>query len=140
HRMWWERRKIINKNSIYQILMRRKNKFALARKHLLDATLTAFVFVLNAEKLPILETEKAVGLLQKYQIPSDYLIINKMYPPYAIDPFLVKRKEQEQKYVDLIEHTFPLHTKKYIPFLAEDITGIDSLQVISQYMYTEKGF
>lgn len=61
HRMWLGENEDQEKDPIFEILTRRKNKFARAREVLLNPEQTAFIFVLNPEKLPILETEKAQG-------------------------------------------------------------------------------
>jgi arsenite-transporting ATPase len=136
HRMWLGENEEPDKDPIYEILMKRKNKFARAREVLLNDDLTAFVFVLNPEKLPILETEKAVQTLEKYGVPTEYLIVNRVLPEEVQDPFLVKRKEQERKYIKNIESIFSNHKKVYIPMLEEDIQGIESLERIQASLFS----
>jgi arsenite-transporting ATPase len=136
HRMWVGEEEDENKDPIYEILMKRKNKFAKARDILLDEKVTAFVFVLNAEKLPIMETDKAVKILHKYGVPTDWLVVNRVLPEEVYDPFLVKRKEQEKKYIRQIEETFPNHIKMYVPMLEEDIQGIESLEEIKAHLFS----
>lgn len=135
HRMWIGEEEDPSKDPIYEILMKRKNKFARAREILLDLELTAFVFVLNPEKLPILETQKAVQILGKYGIPTNFLIVNRVLPKEVNDPFLVKRKEQERKYIGTIERSFPKHKKIYVPMLEEDIQGVESLEKIKEALF-----
>jgi arsenite-transporting ATPase len=137
HRMWMGEEEDPDKDPIYEILMKRKNKFVKAREILLDAKITAFVFVLNPEKLPILETEKAVQTLEKYGVPTEYLVVNRVLPEEVQDPFLVKRKEQERKYMKTIEEFFPKHEKVYVPMLEEDIHGIESLHIVKNYLFPE---
>src|SRR5699024_5876277 len=48
---------------IYDALRKRQRRFREAREILLDGNRTGFVFVLNPERLPILETKKAIQLL-----------------------------------------------------------------------------
>ena len=64
----------IKEDPILGTLTARKEKFALARDFLTDASLTGFFFVLNAEKLSILETARAVDLLVKHGKLFPYLI------------------------------------------------------------------
>jgi arsenite-transporting ATPase len=135
HRMWIGEEEDPGKDPIYEILMKRKNKFAKAREVLLNSEVTAFVFVLNPEKLPILETEKAVQTLEKYGVPTHFLIVNRVLPERVIDPFLVKRKEQEKKYIQTIKDSFPKHQKIYIPMLEEDIQGVESLEEIKKFLF-----
>src|SRR5690625_5080785 len=47
---------------IYDVLKTRQERFAKAREILLNAKETDFIFVLNPERLPIMETEKAIAL------------------------------------------------------------------------------
>jgi arsenite-transporting ATPase len=136
HRMWLGENEEPDNDLIYEILMKRKNKFARAREVLLNDDLTAFVFVLNPEKLPILETEKAVQTLEKYGVPTEYLIVNRVLPEQVQDPFLVKRKEQERKYIKNIESIFSNHKKVYIPMLEEDIQGIESLEKVQASLFS----
>jgi arsenite-transporting ATPase len=135
HRMWIGEEEDPGKDPIYEILMKRKNKFAKAREVLLNSEVTAFIFVLNPEKLPILETEKAVQTLDKYGVPTHFLIINRVLPDRVVDPFLVKRKEQEKKYIQTIKDIFPEHQKIYIPMLEEDIQGVESLEEIKKFLF-----
>lgn len=142
-----KRREEINKNyesllsdgqphddPISNILNKRKERFAQVREILLDDEITTFVYVLTAEKLPILETQKAVTLLHKYQIPVTALIVNKILPDKTEGEFLKKRKEQEQVYLQEIEKQFPKFSLFKIPMLEKDITGISDLEVISGYL------
>ena len=55
---------------IYDVLRIRQSRFSKAREVLLDKNQTGFIFVLNPERLPILETKKAIELLDKYDLRS----------------------------------------------------------------------
>src|SRR5690606_15786563 len=92
---------------IYDVLRERQERFSKARDILLDAKQTGFVFVLNPERLPILETKKALELLDKYHLHVKTLIINKVLPEKVEGEFFQERKKHETKYMDMIKETFP---------------------------------
>ncbi|RKQ37309.1 ArsA family ATPase [Oceanobacillus halophilus] len=118
---------------IYDVLKERKDRFQKAREVLLDHDNTGFVFVLNAERLPILETKKAIELLDKYHLHVKTLIINKILPDDVDGDFLQQRKEHEKHYVEMIEDTFKHQQLIYVPLFAKDITSKQQLEKISSY-------
>src|SRR5699024_6643851 len=118
---------------IYDVLKVRQERFSKAREILLDGTITGFVFVINPERLPIAETEKAIELLDKYHLHVKTLIINKLLPEHAEGEFLLKRKEHEQWYLNIIEETFANQEKIYVPLFAQDITDIEHLEAFGDY-------
>lgn len=98
----------VNKNKdeddpILGILNKRKEKTEKARKILIDNKALSFIFVLNAEKLPIMETKKAINILKKYDIEVNNLVINRLLPNNLSDDFFIKKKKQEEKYIEMIE-------------------------------------
>ncbi|WP_430786311.1 ArsA family ATPase [Virgibacillus flavescens] len=118
---------------IYDVLRNRQERFSAARAIMLDPKQTSFVFVLNPERLPILETKKALDLLNKYHLHVKTLIVNKLLPEDPEGEFLKKRKGHERKYVSMIEKTFTKQELYYIPLFSNDITDMDQLKVYSSY-------
>ncbi|WP_156290517.1 ArsA family ATPase [Oceanobacillus salinisoli] len=118
---------------IYDVLKERKDRFQKAREVLLNPNYTGFIFVLNAERLPILETKKAMELLDKYHLHVRTLIVNKILPENADGEFWQQRKEYENQYVSMIEETFKQQQLVYVPLLAKDITSKQQLEKISYY-------
>lgn len=116
------------------ILNKRKGRFSEVRKILLDPQITSFYYVMLAEKLPILETQKAVALLGKYQIPVEALIINKILPEQAGGEFLRKRKNQEKLYLEEINDRFPDKSIYKVPMLEKDISGLKDLELLSGFL------
>ena len=122
---------------IYDVLQNRKERFSKAREVLLDSKQTSFVFVLNPERLPILETKKALELLDSYHLHVKTLIVNKILPKNPEGEFLSQRKKHEQQYVSQIEETFTKQKLIYIPFFSNDI--IDKQQLKQFGGYFQKG-
>ena len=118
---------------IYDVLRERQERFSKARDILLDAKQTGFVFVLNPERLPILETKKALELLDKYHLHVKTLIINKVLPEKVEGAFFQERKKHETKYMDMIKETFPKQQLLYIPLFSQDIISKQQLEQFSQH-------
>ena len=116
---------------VEKILTARRRKFFQMRELLLSPGETAFVFVLLAERLPILETAKAVDMLRRFKVPVGGLVVNRILPESSGGhPFLAARKEQEQRYMIEIEETFPDLPRIELPLLPHDVVGPDALQEI----------
>lgn len=116
---------------IYDVLRERQARFSKARDLLLNEDETGFIFVLNPERLPILETKKALELLHKYHLHVKTLIINKVLPEEADGEFLMERKKHEKKYMELIRETFPKQELIFIPLFSQDIINMDQLKLFS---------
>ncbi|MFG6121174.1 ArsA family ATPase [Thalassobacillus sp. B23F22_16] len=142
-----ERRKKINDNytqllndgepvedPIYEILQKRKNKFASVREIILDGSKTGFVFVLNPERLPILETEQAIRQLDKYHLHVRTLVVNKVLPDHADGEFLAKRRKQELNYLKQIEDTFTKQELIKVPLFEEDVSDMEKLKVFADHI------
>ncbi len=117
---------------ILRILKVRKQKFQDARKLLLNKEFTSYIFVLNPERLPIIETKKAIEILSKYKIPIGGIIVNRILPEKTGE-FLRKRKEVEKEYLNLIKTNFNNLILTYIPLLERDVYGIEILEEITKY-------
>lgn len=123
------------KDPVERVLDERRRKFARVRRILLDDERTAFWFVLNPERLPILETRKAVELLRHHGIPVGGLIVNRVLPPETDDhPFLTARKQQEAAYLKEIERLFPDLPRITVPLLPHDVAGRDGLRQVARYL------
>lgn len=115
---------------IIQTLEARRDRFALARRILTDTKTTIFHFVLNPEKLPILETSRAVDLLSRHGIQVGGIVVNKVIPPDA-GPFLEKKRRSQEGYLEDIHSRFSAMKIVELPMLDDDIQGLDQLSQIS---------
>ncbi|UOE92075.1 ArsA family ATPase [Alkalihalobacillus sp. LMS39] len=121
---------------IYDVLQKRKEKFSNVRTVLLDPNKTRYVFILLPERLPIVETEKAVTLLAKHNIHIDTIIVNKVLPTNADGDFLRKRQKIEKEYIKEIENKFSNQRIIKIPLFEEDIYTVEALQAFSHHLET----
>jgi len=124
---------------IREILLKRRRKFHRARELLTDDKITAFLLVLTAEALPILESKKTLVLLRRFDVPVAGLIVNRLLPPDADSDFLRERRNQEQKYRDEIDHTFSGLHRIYLNLLPHDVHGVETLREIGRSLMEQLG-
>jgi len=122
----------ISEDPIIKILSLRKSRLETARSILIDASHISFVFVLNPEKMPLEETKKAVKVLEKYSIPVNDIVVNRLLPEATADSFWQARKTLERKYLNEIENTFQHQRIIKIPLLETDISQ-EHIAEISKY-------
>ncbi|PLX32401.1 MAG: arsenic-transporting ATPase [Clostridiales bacterium] len=111
----------LDHDPILKILNRRKTNMEKAREIMIDDKKLDFIFVLNAEKLPIEETKKAIDILKKYDMPVRDLVINRILPDKMTDDFWKAKKEDEVKYVAEIEGFFSDKSIIKLPLLPKDM-------------------
>lgn len=127
--------KELEKDEVIKVLKRRYNKVLSAKKIMMDNHQLSFIFVINAEKLPIDETVKAINILEKYNILVSGIIVNKLLPDNMQDEFWISKKEQEIKYLNIIKETFKNKEIYTLPLLKDDMRA-DNIGIISD-MFTE---
>jgi arsenite-transporting ATPase len=119
---------------IRAVLLERRRKFHRARRLLLDRTACAFVWVLIPERLPILETRKALDVLGKFDIHIEGIVVNRTLPAAADGEFLARRRSQERLHLAEIEQQFGGLPRLYLPLLEEDITDPEALGRLLEVM------
>ena len=119
---------------IHEALMTRRRKFLRARELLQDTAATSFVLVLVPERLPILETGKALRVLERFQLPVAALIINRVLPPDSGGGFLQARRQQERQHLQEIERRFAELPRVQLPLLEHDVQGVQTLRRIGQLL------
>lgn len=124
---------------VRSVLLERRRRFYQARRILLDSESSAFILVLNPEKLPILESRKAVDALDTHGIAVMALVVNRVLPAEPLGDFLERRREQEATYREQIELLFPRLPKVNIPLMPRDVVGIDVLRRIGTFLVPEAG-
>ena len=120
----------IDKDPVLNILKNRFDKIEIAKNIITDSKKLNFIFVTNAEKLTIDETVKAVEILEKHGITVSEIIVNKILPENMTDEFWVSKKEQEQKYLELIKNSFKDKKISLLPLLQEDMKS-DSIEIMA---------
>ncbi|KMJ59490.1 arsenic ABC transporter ATPase [Bacillus sp. LL01] len=113
---------------IFDKLQARKQKFVKVRDILLDPSKTGYGFVLNAERLPILETEKAIGMLEKHDMKVSTVFVNKVIPDNADGVFMQNRRKNERPYLQQIHGIFHKQEIIKIPLFEHDISTAEHLK------------
>ncbi|WP_040297188.1 ArsA family ATPase [Alcanivorax hongdengensis] len=109
-------------------LLKRQRLFHRTRRLLCDSERSAFLFVLTAEKLPILETRRAVDALRENHIPVAGALVNRLLPDAADGDFLAKRRRQQDKYLAEIEQVLGKLPRRPVPLQEEDVQGLAALE------------
>lgn len=111
-------------------LQARRRIFLAARERLVDAAETAFLLVLNADKLSILESRRAAALLERFNVGVWGVVVNRLLPDDAEGAFLDARRAQERVHRAEIERAFGRLPRAAVPLLASDVRGAAALRRI----------
>ncbi|MCB1672460.1 MAG: ArsA family ATPase [Gammaproteobacteria bacterium] len=115
---------------IRQILLRRRNRFLNLRNALTDRDKTAFVIVLAAERLPVLETIELAAQLKRTGVTIGGLVVNKRMPA-GVSEFMDERKAQEEKHLKVLAEALPDIPRQDLLLVAHDVVGREALEVFA---------
>ncbi|MGC5627036.1 ArsA family ATPase [Georgenia sp. Z1344] len=118
-------------HEVRRILLRRRTRFARLRDLLTDADRTAFVIVLAAERLPVLETIELYGQLLRSGVHIGGLVVNKRSPGDA-SGLLARRRAQEELHLDTVREALPHLPFVELPLLPEDVVGAERVASFSE--------
>lgn len=118
---------------IRKLLHRRRHRFDHLRTTLADAATTAFVIVLAAERLPVLETIELHAQLRRASVAVGGLVVNKRSPADA-GAFLAERRAQEEKHLHTLKAALPAAPIQQLPLLAGDVVGSDALHAFAELL------
>lgn len=113
--------------TIRQLLHRRRHRFEHLREVLADPAQTAFVIVLAAERLPVLETIELAAQLRRSGVNLGGLVVNKRVPADA-GAFLAERAAQEEAHLRTLSEALPDLPRQDLPLVAHDVVGLPALQ------------
>ena len=114
-------------HEIRRVLLRRRTRFERLRDVISDAERTAFVIVLAAERLPVLETIELHGQLSRVGVEVGGLVVNKRSPA-GVGDFLEERRAQEDVHLATVEGALPRVPLIELPLLSGDIVGLRGLE------------
>jgi arsenite-transporting ATPase len=119
---------------IHEVLLTRRRLFLVARERLLDDTTTAFLLVVNTDKLSILESRKVADVLARFDVRVWGVVVNRVIPDTADGAFLGARREQDRIYQSEIDEIFADVPRMVLPLLEHDVHGMDSLRQVGALM------
>jgi arsenite-transporting ATPase len=120
-------------NRIRQILDRRRERFNRLREVLGDAQQCAFVIVLAAERLPVLETIELHAQLQRAGTPVGALVVNKRSPADA-GAFLAERHALEEQHLATLRQALGQLPLLELPLLPGDVVGEAALEAFARQL------
>jgi len=123
---------IIENDPIIQTLIKRRENILKAREILINKNMLEFIFVLNAEKLAIEETKKALSILQKNKIKTNKIIVNRVLPNTIMDDFWREKKIIEERYLTEISEVFKKYKIIKIPLQKIDIIS-ENIDILVDY-------
>jgi arsenite-transporting ATPase len=115
---------------IRSLLHRRRHRFEHLREVLADAQRTAFVIVLVAERLPVLETVELHAQLRHSGVSVGGLVVNKRSPVDA-GAFLAARARLEAQHLGALRAALPDLPIQQLPLLADEVVGATALEAFA---------
>src|SRR5437667_251073 len=95
--------------------------------------------VLSAERMALLETERALEMFESLGLQMAGLIVNQVYPKELADAkggeaveFLRNRARMQQKYLDEIRSKFAGKVVAMLPMYPREPRGMDMIEKVSQ--------
>ncbi|MCE8022170.1 ArsA family ATPase [Halomonas sp. MCCC 1A11036] len=116
---------------VARTLLERRRLFHRARRRIENAQESGFLFVMAPERLPILETARAVQALEAVKIPVAGTLVNRVLPDDADGEFLRARREQETTYLARIDEQFAHLPRPRLALLPSDVQGIAILETLA---------
>lgn len=108
----------------------RQARFRRAREIVTDPGRAAFWFVVVPERLPILETGRAVTALERYRIPVGGIVVNRLLPEEADGEFVARRRERERAYLERIDQEFGRYPRLRLALRPDDVVGAGALRTL----------
>jgi arsenite/tail-anchored protein-transporting ATPase len=118
---------------IRHLLNRRRERLAVLRATLGDAARTAFIIVLAAERLPVLETLELEQKLRAAGVTIGALVVNKRTPPDLGD-FCRARRTQEEVHLGTLREGLPELPCIELPLIASDVVGREALEAFADLL------
>jgi arsenite/tail-anchored protein-transporting ATPase len=115
---------------IRHLLNRRRERLAVLRDTLADQGKTAFIIVLAAERLPVLETLELADKLRAAGITVGGLVVNKRTPAEAGE-FCRLRRTQEEAHLATLDEGLPGLPRLELPLVASDVVGHEALEAFA---------
>jgi arsenite-transporting ATPase len=119
---------------VLEALEARQARFRDARAMVTDPDRAGFLFVVTPERLPILETRRAVDALERYRIPVSGLVVNRVLPPEAEGAFLARRRAREAEYLAMVDRELVGLARWTVPLQGEDVVGVSALRGLARFM------
>lgn len=119
---------------IREVLEARRSRFRQARSLLLDRERSALVLVLIPERLPVLETARALEALERFEVPVAGLVVNQVLPSGPIGAFLEERRDQQARHLDEIERRFRGYPRAEVALMPREVYAAEGLRKVAEML------
>jgi len=116
----------LRESGIRKILFRRRKRFETLRNQISDGEGTAFIIVLAAERLPVLETIELYKQLSQSNINVGGLVVNKRVPE-GVGGFMQERFRQEERHLESLEAALGGLPRQDLSLFPHDVIGVAAL-------------
>ncbi|MFW9830540.1 MAG: ArsA family ATPase [Candidatus Thorarchaeota archaeon] len=117
-------------------LERLKETISASRGELSDPSRTSFVIVMIPEAMAVAETERLLQALYEFQIPSNNIVVNMVFPDIPDCSFCKSRKAMQRTYLAQIRDIYDDFIITEVPLFAEEIRGLPSLRRLATLLKT----
>ena len=115
-------------------LLARQRLFHRTRRRLSDADSSAFLFVLTPERLPILETRRAVSSLRDNGIPVAGAVVNRVLPDVTDSPFFAARLARQNRHMEELSDALGDLPRHHMPLLEDDVQGMEAIRQFAELL------
>jgi arsenite-transporting ATPase len=134
-----KRQKEVDEDVILGELQYIRNRINSASRILTDRERTAFFFVVIPEQMILMDTRKAAGLFEKFDVPIGGYIVNRVIPEELakeeIPAYLRNRIEMQRHDLEEIRRTLGTGVLGYVPELERDVTGLAMIERVAGLLY-----
>ncbi|XGI84484.1 ArsA family ATPase [Halorutilales archaeon Cl-col2-1] len=110
-----------------------KDRIERVRTMLRDPDKTDFRVVMIPEKMAVLETQRLIERLSRFEIPVRTVVINKVMENINDDcDFCRSRWEVQESNIDKANEMFRDLEIQYVPLLEDEVQGIESLETVAE--------
>jgi len=95
---------------------------------------TEFVMVSIAEEMGVREMGDLAQSLEKFNIPYNYIVLNRIRPASHCKFCLTKRESQE-KHIAKVKKEYPKKEVVLVPLFSYDIRGAEPLKELSKFLF-----
>jgi arsenite-transporting ATPase len=134
-----KRQKEVDDDVILGELQYIRNRINSASRILTDRERTAFFFVVIPEQMILMDTRKAAGMFEKFDVPIGGYIVNRVIPEelssQQIPAYLRNRIEMQRHDLEEIRQTLGKGVLGYVPELERDVTGLPMIERVAGLLY-----
>lgn len=122
---------------LVEVLDERYARYSAFSNLVKDPARCAIMLVLNASKLAVAETERAIKSLHEKGLNPYAVVLNKVLPTSSNDEFLRARIAQESEYVAMSDDKFSRYHYAKMPLFKKDVTDMVQLETFGKELLSK---